>query len=50
MKFKDTKKMTDTTDEMSTLPPVETAQPNTSNESSHNCIQPVHLQINHHLK
>ena len=30
------KKMTDTTDEMSTLPPVEITQPNTSNESSHN--------------
>ena len=30
------KEMTDTTDEMSTLPPVETTQPNTSNESSHN--------------
>ena len=29
-------KMTDTTDEMSTLTPVDTAQPNTSNESSHN--------------
>ena len=30
------KEMTDTTDEMSTLPPVEAAQSNTSNESSHN--------------
>ena len=30
------KEMTDTTDEMSTLPPVETTQTNTSNESSHN--------------
>ena len=29
------KEMTDTTDEMSTLPPVEAAQSNTSNESSH---------------
>ena len=28
--------MTDITDEMSTLPPVETTRPNTSNESSHN--------------
>ena len=28
--------MTDTTDEMSTLTPVDTTQPNTSNESSHN--------------
>ena len=30
------KEMTDTTDGMSTLPPAETTQPNTSNESSHN--------------
>ena len=30
------KEMTDTIDEMSTLPPVGTTQPNTSNESSHN--------------
>ena len=28
--------MTDTTDEMSTLPPVETTKPNANNESSHN--------------
>ena len=28
--------MTDTTDEMSTLPPVKTTQPKSSNESSHN--------------
>ena len=30
------KEMTDTTDEMSTSTPVDTTQPNTSNESSHN--------------
>ena len=30
------KEMTDTTDEMSTLPPVETTKPNANNESSHN--------------
>ena len=30
------KEMTDTTDEISTFPPVEVTQPNTSNESSHN--------------
>ena len=35
------KEMTDTTDEMSTLTPVDTTQPNTSNESSHNQLHPT---------
>ena len=35
IKIQGYKEMTDITDETSTSPPVETTQPNTSNESSH---------------
>ena len=34
------KEMADATDEIPTFPPVETTQPNTSNESSHNASSP----------